>query len=128
DRGADQERDRRGSERAHRLAELGVDRRLHGHQSSRARGQRDRHPRLHFAASQFSPDPTSTASGGSRSYAATISRTTISEAASTSDSGPSNRSSSWIWSPCRVSSPASSRALWEATLAHSLLTGPEPGI
>ena len=62
------------------LPEPGVDRRLQRDQARRRRWSRARLRAVlstsltYFASSQFSPTPTSTTSGGSSSYAASISR------------------------------------------------------
>ena len=82
----------------------------------------------HFASSQLRPLPTSTASGGSISYAFDISPRAISCTASISSAGPSNSSSSWI---CRISRelrPASARARSLRTIATFMMSAAVPWI
>ena len=107
---ADRERDRGGRERADRLAERRVDRRLQRHQPAGDHGGQ----RPAATSSIATWPPASSRPRPRRPRAAGPSRTrppsrarTISDARSTSASGASNSSSSWIWSTSRVSSPAS---------------------
>src|SRR5919106_1336686 len=82
----------------------------------------------HFASSQFWPAPTSTSSGGFLQNAPAISRRTISEARSTSGSGPSKSSSSWICSTRRVPSPAPRSSSRQRTMATLMMSAAVPWI
>src|SRR5215207_4005792 len=126
---AGQEREERGLLVADRLAELGVDRTLEGDHPADDGGEHDCDAAVHYlASSQFGPVPDSTASGGSMSAAAIISRRTISVACSASSVGPSNSSSSWICRMVRVLRPASRSATWARTIATLMMSAAVPWI
>ena len=70
--------------------------------------------------------PASTASGGSRSAAPTISAQTIAFARSASSGGPSKSSSSWICRITRVLRPAAASASWQRTIATLMMSAAVP--
>src|SRR5436305_2903696 len=82
----------------------------------------------HFALSQSGPTPASTASGGSISNAAPISRPAISLTCSASCSGPSNSSSSWICKIILERTPARRRAASHRTIATFMMSAAVPWI
>src|SRR5437763_2751648 len=83
-------------------------------------------PAHDLVSCQSSPAPTSTASGGSSSYAPHISSRTRSFTAATSFSGASSRSSSWICSTSRAARPSSRSRRWIAIIATLMMSAFEP--
>ena len=81
---ADREGDGRGLQAADLFAEARVDRRLQADEATGGDREQDRQTTAHFASSQFSPTPMSTASGGSCSHTPHISRSISSRAAGAS--------------------------------------------